>query len=181
MTEIIAVVVGAILGYAASWMQQGFDRRRRRKGFATAMLLELRRVERNLREIAQSPQAAHASVEFPLLAHRQATSQLDAFSPNTAGALFDFLSCVADVEHGMSLFASGRVQRTPDRAWEQQCRAAFAANRVDALKAALIDEGGTIVSERDIARELTQRDQAPRLDPPSFPQPIRSTSSHTAV
>src|SRR5258705_9632838 len=52
--ELFAVIVGAVLGYGAGWAQQRLDRRRRRIGLASAMLLELRRVERNLREIAAS-------------------------------------------------------------------------------------------------------------------------------
>lgn len=175
MTEIIAVVVGAMLGYGAGWLQERVDRRRRRKGLATAMLLELRRTERHLREIAESEGAANASVVFALTVHRQATTELDLFQPATTAAIFDFISCVADVEHGMELFRSGQAQRTAPRAWEQRVRAAFAANRVDAVKAALLDEGGRVVVERDISRELVRYPAEPRLDPPSFAQPVRPT------
>lgn len=173
MIEIIAVVVGAVLGYGAGWIPQRLDRRQRRIGLASAMLLELRRVERNLREIAGSERAALASVDFPLDAHKQAMAQLDLFKPTTTAAIFDFLSTVADVEHGMQLMASGQVQRDQQRTWEQRTRATFAANRVDAVKAALLNEGARIAPERDIARELTNYPQLPALNPPSFHQPIR--------
>ena len=173
MIEIVAVVVGAVLGYGAGWVQQRTDRSRRRKGLASAMLLELRRVERTLREISSSDHALLASIVFPLSAHKRAMEELDLFEPPTTAALFDFLGCVADVEHGMALFASGALSRTPQRDWEQQSRAAFAANRVDAVKAALFAEGGRIAPERDISRETTHFPDPPRLDPPGFPQPIR--------
>lgn len=36
MIELIAVVVGVVLGYGAGWIQQRLDRRRRRSGLASA-------------------------------------------------------------------------------------------------------------------------------------------------
>jgi phytoene/squalene synthetase len=173
--ELIAVVVGAVLGYGAGWVQQRLDRRRRRSGFASAMLLELRRVERNLREIAGSERAADASVRFPLDVHRQAMAELDLFKPLTIAAIFDFLSTIADVEHGMHLIANGRADRGENRTWEQRTRATFAANRIDAVKALLQEEGGRIAPGRDITRERANFPQLPPLDPPSFPQPFRPT------
>jgi hypothetical protein len=168
--ELVAVVVGVVLGYGAGWIQQRLDRGRRRSGLASAMLLELRRVERNLREIAGSERAAHASVSFPLDAHRQAMMELDLFKPATTAAIFDFLSTIADVEHGIHLIANGQVDRSDQRTWEQRARATFAANRIDAVKAMLHQEGGRIAPGRDIARELATFPQLPPLDPPSFPQ-----------
>ena len=66
MTEIIAVMIGAILGYGAGWLQQRDQRARRRKGLASMMLLELRRAERSLREIAVSGPASQARAHLPL-------------------------------------------------------------------------------------------------------------------
>lgn len=174
--EIIAVVVGAALGYGAGWLQQRLDRRRLRVRLACAMLLELRRVERNLRDMAESERAAHASVDFPLQAHRDAMSRLDLFKPATVAAIFDLLSNVADIQHGMQLIATGQVQPTDNRAWEQRARAIFAANRVEALRVALGSEGGRIVADRDIAQELVTFPELPQLNRPSFEQPIRRAS-----
>jgi hypothetical protein len=137
------------------------------------MLLELRRVEFSLRQIAVSGNASRARAELPLNAHRQAMLQVDLFRSATSAAVFDFLSCVADVEHGIDLIATGHVQPSEERDWEMRCRATFAANRVDAVKAALLDEGGQSVTQRDISRERVDYPDDPRLEPPSFHQPNR--------
>jgi hypothetical protein len=171
MIEIVAVVVGALLGYGTGWFQQSRDRAQRRIGLATAMLLELRRAERNLREIAMSEHAALARVRLPLDAHRQALGELLLFSPSTAAALFDFLSMITDLELGQSLLETGQLKPSENSKWLHQCRAAYAANRVDALKAALLSEGGRVQPERDIERELRTFPNPPQLEPPSFPQP----------
>jgi hypothetical protein len=173
--ELIGVVVGAVLGYGAGWIQQRLDRRRRRVGLASAMLLELRVVERNLREIVASERAAYASVEFPLDAHKQAVAELDLFGTAANAAIFDFLTTVADVQHGMHLMSSGQVERSENRTWEQRVRATFAANRIGAVKRSLFDEGGRILPGRDITQELANFPKLPPLESPSFDQPIRPT------
>lgn len=173
MTEILAVIVGAILGYGAGWVQARVDRRRRRIALASAMLLEARRTERNLREIATSERAALASAELPLGAHRRASQEADLFRSTTSAAIFDFMTAVDDVQHGMTLLASGQAQATEQRTWEQRARATFAANRVNAVKEALLAEGGKVERERNLGLELTYYPQLPTLEPSAFPQPSR--------
>lgn len=167
LNTIISAGVGALFGYAAGWIQDIRERRRRRKSLATFLLSELRAAEISLRVVYQQPVGVLPAETFQ--AFRMIGETLPLLKPATVASLVDFAAFIDSVRALQSNLADDRLDRANARI-EIRIFAASGIQRVPGLKQALESEGESLLPfvpldiPSDIARGLS-----PELPPSPFP------------
>ncbi len=148
---LLPLALGALLALCSAWvgarLARGGERRERRRAresLATAMLLELRRVDAVLRRVvALDNPASFPSLEHPII--EAALRDLTLFEPDTAARIAQFHGALRGIQHEIADYRDNPL-RWAGRLGELnqliKARAAAACRAVPDLLAALEKAGG---------------------------------------
>lgn len=171
LTALVSGVIGGFIGSGLKWVEQRFDRRRRRRSIATALLNDLRTVELNARLLMDMDYAARSvslptSQLGPILRRVAASDDLLLFSPDTVSRLHYLASLLHNVENIGKVYPKvGEVDRALLNR-EVRNKSYFVAQSVAATKRALQDDGGSLPPADAI--QLLEGAARPELGPPAF-------------
>ncbi|GAC1516561.1 MAG: hypothetical protein NVS1B4_12170 [Gemmatimonadaceae bacterium] len=161
-------LVSAGLGFFAGDVRKRIDDRRRRAAIATALLIELRWLEQNLRALHGHPQAALSTRQLITPVFDQfATDSVLFFRPGTVRGILHFRALVRDIQ------VSKDVVRPESSSIERahhyfRMKAGFAALLIPDLKNRLEADGGTLPPGPPL--EVVRYPAVPSLGPPAFPE-----------
>jgi hypothetical protein len=176
VTQLLALLVGALLGFGTSTLRDVLDRRRRRRATATAMLLEIEALEPNFRRMAADEDAGTSS--FPLWYETIArtTDAAALFKPRTVHSLLLLKYRLDEVRDDMAQHQRGqdadkqvddRVAK--NRTWARRSSSAVLVDLCMQARRALRREGGTLPAATDEV-EWHEPD-LPQVSPPD-PRPL---------
>ena len=170
MSEFVAgtllALFSATLGFAAGRLGTWRDRQKRRIAVATALLIELRWLERILRRLACHNQAASSTVRPLTDVQDQFQADFILFKPRTLRTLLHLRGMIRDME-----LSQETLQRIPEAIDDSahhyfRVRAIFAAQLIPTLKGMLEREGATAPEDWPV---IAVYPQLPDLPPPAFP------------
>jgi len=163
----LSTLVSVGLGLWAGFFKKAQEDKVRRASIATALLAELRPLERMLRVRAAHVRAAESTVVIGMPVYDRFESDILLFPAETAHLLLELRSFVRDIENTAEYFAGGK--NVPDQKAHHYMRskAAFAANLVPRIKRVLQEAGG--LSPADPPVEVYESGELPALLPPAFP------------
>jgi hypothetical protein len=172
MTELLAVVIGAVLAYTGTWLQQSRDRKRSRTSLATILLSEVRMAEMILRGLYRQPASGELSPDAFDLLTSASTEALAHFRPATVQHLLAFGGYLRRVHDLRDRIRTASAQ--DERAYNAGVLTAIiqiAVGSVPALKQSLEAEGGThIPLQLPTAPAMKPGETRPPALPPSpFP------------
>jgi hypothetical protein len=163
----LSSIVSVAFGYWAGGLRRAQDDRKRRKAVATALLFELRLLERMLRTRAEHTAAAESTVQISMPVYDQFAGELLLFSPDAVHTLMELREFVRDIELSANLF-TGKPGVIGEKAHEyMRSKAAMAANRIPGAKEALEAAGGRPPVDWEV--EHVQVGTKIALDQPAFP------------
>ena len=160
-------LLGAALGYGFGYWQKHQEEKRRRRGIATALLAELRPLERMLRVRAEHTKAAESTVQIRMDVFDGFESDLPFFDPTTTHALLELRGYVRDIEHTADTIATGRGKADEKANHYMRLKASAAANCIPKAVELLEAAGG--IRPLDPKLDRYGIDQLPPLLDPAFP------------
>ena len=141
---LIAVLVGALLGYVASRLQDRAKAAALRPVVATALMTELQSLEVGLRRLALHKQAASSTIHPDTSNYEAFRSQLVLLKPHVAQALIVFYGLVAEINSSRQRMREEQVELGEDAHGFIRAKAIFAANLVPELRRVLKAAGGLV-------------------------------------
>jgi hypothetical protein len=163
----IIAIASALLGYWAAVAQSKRERRERRVAIATALLTELRWLERILRKLAQHNEAAASTVRPTTDVHDEFQSEFLLFGPETLRLLLYFRGLIRDIELSRENIRAGLAPVDGDAHHFFRVKAAGAASLIPELRRLLEGEGGASPLDKHV--EQFKPPSLPSLPPPAFP------------
>lgn len=163
----LLALLGAALGYWAGFLQQRREDKKRRHSVATALLAELRPLERMLRVRAKHTKAAESTVQIRMPVFDRFESDLPLFDPSTTHALLELRAYVRDIENSADLLAGDRSAVTERAHHYMRLKATGAANVLPEVVRALKSAGG--IAPLDPKVDLYPTGELPQLVDPAFP------------
>ena len=167
----LSSLLSVALGYWAGGLRRSQEDRKRRKAVATALLFELRPLERMLRTRAQHESAAESSVQISMPVYDRFAGELLLFPPDAVHALLELREFVRDLELSAALFANTPGMISGKAHEYVRAKAAMAANRIPAAKELLERSGGQ--SPVDWELEYVRPGTKLALGEPAFPNAAR--------
>lgn len=167
----LSSLVSAALGYWAGFLKKAQEDKRRRKALATALLFELRPLERMLRVRGEHARAAESTVKIAMPVHDRFESELLLFPARTAHVLLELRAYVRDIESTAATFSSGQHAADEDAHHYMRLKAIAAANLVPRAKVVLEAMGGESPIDPEV--DLYPRGELPVLVEPAFPNAAR--------
>jgi hypothetical protein len=166
----LATLLSATLGYWSGYLKKRMDDRARRRGVATALLAELRILERMLRTRAEHAKAADSTVTIAMPVYDRFESDVLLFPIETTQLLLELRAFVRDIELIAALRKDG--EQSDRRAHHYvRLKASGAANLIPRIKRVLEAAGG--VAPADPPIESYDIDELPPLMAPAFPNAAR--------
>ena len=104
MSKVGMLFLGAFAAYGFNEVKKYLEDRRRRKLVATALLFELRPLERMLRKRAVHTRAASSSVRISMPVHDRFEAELLLFPAQSLQVLLSLRAWVRDMEHAFATF-----------------------------------------------------------------------------
>lgn len=99
--EILLLVLGAVLGYVAGWLQNAINDRRRRKAIATALSAEYVRLNSMLEYLAHRWRGGKAVADFSAPMHDRLPEVVELFRPATVARLLDFSGLLVELRRDL--------------------------------------------------------------------------------
>jgi hypothetical protein len=173
LAPVALVLLSAALGFAAGRVGTWRDRRKRRLEVATALLIELRWLERILRKLARHKQAASSTVRPLTDVQDRFQADLVLFKPQTLRTLLELRGLIRDIEVSRDTL-QGSLDTLDDKAHHFfRVKASFAAQLIPKLKGMLEREGATVPSDSPVV--VLRYPQLPELPPPAFAEAMEDT------
>lgn len=167
----LSSLVSAAFGYWAGDLRKAKEDRKRRTSLATALLFELRPLERMLRVRAVHTRAAESTVTISMPVYDRFEGDLLLLPPAVAHTLLELRSFVRDIELSAANAASGRYPVDESAHRYMRLKATLAANAVPKARVALESVGGQPPVDWEVeslpARETLE------LAEPAFPNAAR--------
>ena len=169
VSGVLTLILGALIGFSLTGLQQMLDRRRRRKSLASALLIELRSLEHIITLRYEDEDAAGSRGTIPTTVFDQFSSDLLLFRHDHLYRLLHFYGFASDIrkhlETARARLANGEEleKTTHDRV---RLKAYFALATIGRAKEALEAEGG-VLPERLADHGKVVRGLPP-APPPSF-------------
>lgn len=163
----LLALLGAALGYWAGWLQKRREDKKRRQNVATALLAELRPLERMLRTRAGHTKAAESTVQINMPVFDHFASDLILFDSSATHALLELRGYIRDIENTADLFAGERGTADKRANHYMQLKAIAAANLIPKVAQLLEAAGGIAPPDPKVDTYPTGR--LPALVEPAFP------------
>jgi hypothetical protein len=163
----LLALLGAGLGYWAGWLQKRREDKTRRQNVATALLAELRPLERMLRTRAEHTKAAESTVRISMPVFDHFASDLILFDPTASHALLELRGYIRDIENTADLFAGERGTADERANHYMRLKAIAAANLIPKVRKLLEVAGG--IPPADPRVDLYPTGKLPPLVGPAFP------------
>ena len=163
----LSTLIGAVLGYWAGWLQKHREEGRRRRSVATALLAELRPLERMLRTRAEHTRAAQSTVQINMPVFDNFASDLTLFEAPATHALLELRAFVRDIENSAALFADERSKPDERANHYMRLKAIAAANLIPKVRTLLEAAGG--IAPPDPHVDVYPTGKLPPLLDPAFP------------
>lgn len=163
----LLALLGAALGYWAGWLQEYREDKKRRHSVATALLAELRPLERMLRVRAKHTKAAESTVQISMPVFDRFESDLPLFDASTTHVLLELRGYVRDIENSADLLAGDRSAVNEKAHHYMRLKATGAANLLPKVARALESAGG--IAPLDPKVDLYPTGELPPLVDPAFP------------
>jgi hypothetical protein len=174
----LSSLVSAAFGYWTGGLRRAQENRKRRKAVATALLFELRPLERMLRTRAQHSHAAESTVTISMPVYDTLVGEILLFSPDSVHALLELRAYVRDIELSASMF-TGKPQTIGNKAHAYvRAKAAMAANVIPKAKALLESEGGQPPVDWEVEQLLPGTEL--ELGEPAFPNAARLEAGYSS-
>jgi hypothetical protein len=164
-------LVSAALGYWAGGLRKANDDSKRRKAFATAILFELRPLERMLRTRAGHPRAAESTVAISMPVYDQFPNEVLLLPPDAAHTILELRSYVRDIELTAANVAGGRDPVTDKTHDYMRLKATLAANLILKARETLEKIGGKAPVDWEV--ETLPPGEKLELSKPAFPNAAR--------
>jgi hypothetical protein len=181
MSELVATIVGAVIGALAVYVldlrkmrqerrmnaqEEERDRRRRRQAIATALLIDMRTLEFTLRRLYKDQTPGKWRGESPAVLSKTLLSEIIHFTPDTVYRVTEFFGLVRDT-YGLIEVARGK-EKVEDRLHHAiRCKAGFALQAMPPAKDALIGEGGMLPEPKAV--EVVYAPDLPKIPDRCFP------------
>lgn len=160
-------MISVVFGYWAGGLRRAQEDRKRRKAVASALLFELRPLERQLRTRAEHSHAAESTVVIAMPVYDRFVTDLILFSPETLHTLLELRAFVRDLELSAALFTH-KPSVVGENAHEYiRAKATMAANLIPRAKVALEAAGGLPPADWEI--EFVKPGVKLELADPAFP------------
>jgi hypothetical protein len=163
----LSSLVSASLGFWAGFLKKAQEDSRRRKAIATALLFELRPLERMLRVRAEHTRAAESTVKISMPVYDRFESDIILFPADTVQTLLELRAFVRDIETTAITHSSEKHPADENAHHYVRLKAAAAANLIPPIRRLLEDAGGH--SPVDAEVELYPQGKLPPLSAPAFP------------
>ena len=164
--KILLAVIAAALGYGGGHLRKKADDKTRRKGVATALLAELRPLERMLRARVAHTRAADSTVTISMPVYDHFENDVLLFPAETARLLIELRSFIRDLELTAALRKDGEPSDARAHHYVQ-LKATAAANIIPRVKRSLEEAGG--VPPADPPIETFTVGELPSLIAPAYP------------
>jgi hypothetical protein len=163
---LVPAILSAILAYQVGRRHAKEDRRQRARELATALLVELRYVEKSFRDMyhQESPLSFYWYVPLPWFDKLFPDARY--FSAETTQAAYEFYGLVLELQARRDA-AAKMTEVRPEDHYAYRVKAAFTVERLACLVDALTREGGTLPPLVGV-KQVTQG-QLPELPPIIFP------------
>jgi hypothetical protein len=163
----LSALVGAALGYWVGFLQKYREDRKRRQNVATALLAELRPLERMLRTRAEHAKAAESTVQIQMPVFDQFASDVLLFKSPATHALLELRGFIRDIENTAELFVGERGTADERANHYMRLKAIAAANLIPRVTKLLEAAGGVFPPDPEVGWYPTGK--LPQLVDPAFP------------
>lgn len=161
----ILAILSGVLGYWGGFLLTAQQRRRRRAAIATALLSELQVLERIIRRLSQTADAATDTAPLFVDVHDQFQPELYLFKPDTISALIELRGFIRDMNRTREEAGLNYSVADSTHGWFR-FKAGCAANVIPIVKACLEKEGGITIPEVDRGENISGGEVT--LGPPAF-------------
>jgi len=163
----LSSLVAAVLGYWAGGLRKAQDDKKRLTAFATAVLFELRPLERMLRTRAVHSRAAESTVTISMPVYDRLQGEVLLLSTAVAQNILELRSYVRDIELTAANVASGKHPVIEETHAYVRLKATLAANLILRVREGLEGVGGKAPVDWEV--ETLPPGKTLELGNPAFP------------